>query len=274
MGELWRDLVEILRRRPALWLPVPLADLLGYLLNIGRNSLMRSFIFHQTAQRSALGGAVVHTQLSASAMQSTAVIALLVSWLTYFLRILLYSAAFAATAALVTAFLDRSEKPASRIRPALAQHWSGILELTLRALAVYAVAALVLSSLSPWLQKHGQTALVRSPWFGYGLTLLVLLSLSALLAPVGLRVLAGAAPDRGLTRTAQQFSFALVTVASLLASFVGANGRQLAQIPFAARYPLEATGSLVVSLPYVLLFVGMSLLARRIAAPESEAATR
>lgn len=270
MGELWQDLVEMLRRRPALWLPVLVADLLGYLLNLGRNGLLRSIVLHQTAQRSALGGEVVHTQLSASAMQSTAIVALLVSWLIYFLRLLLYSGAFIAIAALVHAYMQRSERPVAAIRPALGRSWGGILELALRALAVYAVAALVFSWLSPFLARHGQTALVRSPWFGYGLTLLVLLILSAALPPVALRVLAGRSPDRPLTRIAQQFAFALVIVASLLATFVGTNSRQLAQVPPAARYPLEATGSLVAALPYVLLFVGMSLLARRVEVPQSE----
>jgi hypothetical protein len=263
MGELWRDLVELLRRRPALWLPVLLADLLGYLLNLLRGVSLRALVLHETAQRSALGGAVVHTPLSPSAMQSASIFALLLSWFTYFLRMLLYSGAFVATAALVQAYLQRQKDAAGRVGPAFARHWGGILELALRALSVYALAALLFGWVSPWLAKHGQTALLHSPWFGFTLTLLVLVILSLLLPPVALRVLAGAPPRPAEARVSQQFALVLVLVAALLASFVSSNSRQLAQAPPAARFPLEIIGSLVVALPYVLLFVGLAILARQ-----------
>lgn len=73
-----------------------------------------------------------------------------------------------------------------------------------------------------------------------------------------------------MARHAQLFSFSLVIVAALLAMFVLANGRELAQVPVGARYPLEAIGSLLGSLPYVLLFTGLALLARRLAREDSE----
>ena len=263
MGELWRDLVEMLRRHPALWLPVLIADLLGYVVNLGRISLLRAIVMHRTAQQSVLGGAVVHSQMSASAMQSTTVIALLLTWLTYLIRILLYAGAFVATAALLRAYVERAEKPLAQIGPALSRQWGGLFEIALRALAIYAVAALFLSWLTASLSKHGQAALLRSGGFEFGLTLLVLLVLSALLPPVALRVLTNRAPGKDLTRSSQQLAFILVTVAALLASFVTINSRELSQIPLGARYPLEIVGSLLVALPYVLLFTGLALLARR-----------
>ena len=265
MAELWRDLVEMLRQRPALWLPVLVADLLCYLISLGRASLLRVIVLHNTAQQSVFGGAVVHGPMTASAMESTTITALLLSWLTYFARILLYACAFAATAALVRAFAERATKPASTIMPALVRLRGGILELALRGLAVYAVAALILSWVTPNLIKGGHTALLRSPWFNFSLSLLLSAVLSVLLAPVAVRVLAGRAPGQALTRLAQQFSMILLAVAALLASFVAANGREMAQIPPGARYPLEIVGSLFVALPYVLLFTGIALLARRLA---------
>ena len=268
MGELWRDLVELLRTRPILWLPVLLADLLGYLLNLARNGVLRQVVLHQTTQHSALGGAVVHGPMSASAMESTTIVALLLSWLTYFGRMLLYSGALIATAALVQSLREREPKPVQVVGPALARGWGGMLELALRGLAVYAVAALLFSWLSPFLAKHGQAALLHNLWFGYGLTLAVLLLLAVLLPPVALRVLSGQQPSGTLARASQQFSVVPVVVASLLAATVSANSRELALAPPGARYPLEIVGSLVVALPYVLLFTGLSLLARR-AAQES-----
>ena len=55
----------------------------------------------------------------------------------------------------------------------------------------------------------------------------------------------------------------LAVVASLLAGAVSANSHQLALAPAGARYPLEIVGSLLVALPYVLLFTGLAILARR-----------
>ncbi len=270
MGELWRDLVEILRRRPALWLPVLMADLAGYLINLGRIGLLHAIILHTTAQQSVFGGTVVHGPMSSSAVESTTIAAVLLTWLTYFLRLLLYSSAFVATAALVQAYMERANKPTATMGPALAQHRGGILELALRGLAVYAVAALVMSWVTPFLAHHGGTAILRSPWFNFSVTLLILLILSALLAPPALRVLASRSPGKDMARRAQLFAFSLVLVAALLAMFVLANARELAQVPAGARYPLEAIGSLLGSLPYVLLFTGFALLARRLAREDNE----
>lgn len=273
MGELWRDLVDVLRQRPLLWLPVLLADLLGYLINLGRTGLLHLLVVHETSQHSVLGGTAVRTPMSTSAMQSTSIIALLLTWLTYFFRIALYSTALIAIAALVQAYRERRERPAGAVRPALADGSGGILDLSLRALSVYAVAALLFGWLSPFLANHGQKAILRNAWFGYGLTLVLLLALSFCLPPAALRVLAGRRPDARSVQLSRLFSLVLALVASLLAAFVASNARELTQVPLAARYPLEIIGSLLVALPYVLLFTGLSLLARQVARQETEPGT-
>lgn len=265
MAELWQSVVETLRRRPGLWLPVLVADVLGYLVSLGRTGLLQALILHNTAQQSVLGGAVTHGPMSASAMQSTTIVAVLLTWSAYFLRLLFYTCAFIATAALIQAFRERVDKPVATVGPALARFRGGILELALRALAIYAVAALLLNWATSSLLRHGQTALLRSPWASFGMGLAVALTLSTLLPPAALRVLAGRAPGPETQREAQIFSAILVITATLLSTFVAANSREMAHVPPAARYPLEIIGSLVVALPYVLLFTGLTLLARRTA---------
>ena len=265
MGELWRDLVELLRRRPLLWLPVLLADLLGYGLNLGRNNVLRAIVMHGTTERSALGGMVTHAPLSSSAMQTVTIFALFLSWFVYFLRILLFSGALVATAALVWGYLDREQRPIRSISPWLATRRGGIFELSLRGLAVYAVAAVLFSWLSSLLSKYGYVAVLHSPWSGLVLGLVVLLVLALTLAPVAVRVLAGTTPNRQESRIAQQMASILAVVAALLAMFVGANSREMAHVPLLARYPLEIIGSLIVALPYGMLFTGLALLARKVA---------
>lgn len=265
MGELWRDLVEMLRRKPSLWVPVLVADVLGYLANLGRNGLLRAFILHRTAQQSVLGGQVVHGPVTASVIESTTIFALLLSWFTYFLRILLYTGAFFATAALVRAVADRVRNPSAEVGPSLGRNWGGIFELALRSLTVYAVAALLFSWASPYLSKHGHTELLHNAWFAYFLSVLVPLALAFLLPPVALRILTGRAPDPATRSISQQFAAMLVIVISLLSNAVNSNSRQSGQVAAGARYPLEIVGSLLSALPFVLLFTGIALLARRVA---------
>lgn len=264
MGELWRDLVDMLRRKPSLWAPVLIADVLAYLANLGRNALLRAIVLHRTAQQSVLGGQVVHGPMTASMMESTTIVALLLSWVTYFVRILLYTTAFFATAALVRAVTERVRNPSAEIGPSLGRNWGGILELALRALAIYAIAALLFSWVSPYMAKHGHTALLHNAWFDYALSVLAPLALAFLLPPVALRVLTGREPDAVTRSISQQFALTLVIVISVLGTAVTSNSRQLAQLAAGARYPLEMIGSLLVALPYVLLFTGIALLARRI----------
>lgn len=264
MGELWRELVDLLTRRPLLWVPVLVADLLAYVANLARNGILRAVVLHRTAQHSVLGGPVVHAPMSASAVESTTILALLLSWLTYFIRILLYAGAFVATAALVKGAMERISRPATEIIPALQQKWGGILELALRALSVYAIAALLFSWVTPYLTRHGHKDLFKSAWLDFGLTLLVPLALAILLPPVALRILSGRQPEKLIAGISQQFALTLVVVISLLALFVSSNSRELAQVSPGARYPLEIVGSLLVALPYVLLFTGLAILARRV----------
>lgn len=265
MSELWRDLVDLLRRKPLLWVPVLAADLLGYLVNLGRIGLLRALVLHRTMQHSALGGALVQTPMSAAQAQNTTIQALLLSWFSYFLRILLFSGAFVVTAALVWRYLrhrTRTTVPSHSTYDGL--KWGGILELALRALAIYATAALLLSWLTAFLAKHGYTAVLRNAWFGLALGLIVLLLMSIWLPPVALRVLADRVPDKVRTGDAQLLAASLAVVVTLLSAIVGTNAREMAHVPPAARYPLEIIGSLVVALPYVLLFTGLALMARKV----------
>ena len=265
MGKLWQDLVEVLGRRPLLWLPVLLADLLAYLTTLGGSAILHAVVMHRTAQHSALGDVVVHGAMSASAFESTTILALLLLWLTYFLRLLLFASAFIATAALLEAIMDRVDKPATTVAPSLGRHWGGIVELALRALSVYAICALLFSWIRPYLLNHGHIALLRNPWFDFGITALPCLVLAAVLPPVALRVLAARQPDRQSAKEGKQFALILVLVILLLSMFVSSNSRDLAQVSPGARYPLELVASLLESLPYALLFTGLALLARRVA---------
>lgn len=264
MGKLWQELVETLRQRPLLWLPVLLADLLGYLVNLGRDGILRAVLLHQTAQQSVLGGEVVHGPMTASAVEHTTIIALLLTWCIYFLRIFFYSAALFAMAGLLAAYRERQDRPAAAMVPSIISNAGNALDLTLRALAIYALGALLSSWLTTALSHHGQNHLLNNPFFGFGLMLLVLLTLAILLPPVAVRLLAGTPPQAEARHQGRTLAIILVLITAFLSNIVGGSSRQLAQAPALARYPLEIIASLVVALPYVLLFAGLILLAQRV----------
>ncbi len=266
MSELWRDLSEVLWKRPVLWLPVLVADLLGYLLNVGRGALIRAVVLSRL-QHSVLSGQAVGA-MTPGVAQSTSILALLLTWTANFLRIFLYAAALVVTARLVWAVVSR-EKDVS-VAAAVRANLGGIFELALRALAIDAVAALLFSLTVSYLRKAGAVAILRNGWFTQGAALLLMVVLAVAVAPVAVRVLAGKAPGTAVSRQAQLLALTLGFVSLLMGTFVATNGAALLHASAGARFGLELVGSLLVALPYAPMFVGLSLLAKRLGTVEGE----
>ena len=263
MGELWQNVSGLMVKRPILWLPVLLADLLGLLASLGRGALLRAIVLHQLQYRSVLGGAPTRTQLSAAAMQQTNMLAFAVTWSSYLLRMLLYAAAFVITAALVRGFAARMEHPLPEVGVALRRHAGSIVSLSLRALALYAAAAALFGAAANSLSKHGHKAVLAGHWFEGAAGVLLLAALAFVLPPLALRALAGRSPSQTLKQNAQLFTFLLGLVALAIAYFVNANIRTVrGGAPF-SRFLLEMSGSWIVALPYAILFAGLGLLALR-----------
>ncbi len=263
MGELWRDLSDLLWKRPVLWLPVLAADLLGFLVNLGRSAWLRAIVLRGSEYHSALGGAPTHAAMTPGTVETTSILALLITWASYFLRLLFYAAALIITSALARGFLSRLPNPWTEIGPRLRATRGGIVELTLRSLAVYAVAALVLGLLGKTVAKAGGAAILRSGWFDPVLTLLVIAVLAITVAPAAVHILAGRAVTPAIDREAQVLAFSTGIVSMLLGTFVAMNVRTLLHTPPSIGIPLEIVGSLLVALPFAPMFVGLILLARK-----------
>ncbi len=264
MEELWRDVSGLMVKRPILWLPVLFADLFGFLLSLGRGALLRAVVLHQLQYRSVLGGAPVRTQLSAVAMQQTNLLAFAVTWTSYLLRMLLYTAAFITTAALVRSFAARGERPLGNILAALRRYRGSIVSLSLRALALYAAAAALFGLAANALSQHGHKAVLANHWFESAAGVLLSAALAFALPPIALRALAGRSPSRSLKQHAQLFAFLLALVALAIAYFVNANIRTVRGGASFSRFLLELSGSWIVALPYAVLFTGLGLLVLRL----------
>ena len=266
MSELWRDLSEVLWKRPMLWLSILLADLFGSLLNLGRGALIRAVVLSHL-QHSVLSGQAVGA-MRPDVARSTSILALLLTWTTNFLRISLYATAFVVTARLVWAFLSRDE--GLSVAAAVRAKWGGIVEVALRVLAIDAVAALLFSLLVSYLRKGGMDTILRNGWFTQGCALLLMMVLAVAVAPAAVRVLAGKSPGAAVRRQAQLLALTLGFVSLLVAAFVAGNGAALLRTSPGARLGLELVGSLLIALPYAPMFVGLSLLARLLEGAEDE----
>ena len=246
-----------------MWLPVLIADLLGFLTSLGRSALLRAVVLHQLQYRSVLGGGPTRTQLSAAAIQQTNILAFAVTWSSYLLRMLLYAAAFVTTAALVRSFAARTEHPLENVGSALRRHAGSIASLSLRALALYAAAAALFGATVNFISRHGHKAILANQWFESGAGILLSAALALVLPPIALRALGDKSPSRSLKQHAQLFAFLLGLVALALAYFVNANIRTVRGGASLSRFLLEWSGSAIVALPYAVLFTGLGLLAWR-----------
>jgi hypothetical protein len=264
MGELWRGVSEILWRRPSLWLPVLVADLLGFFLNRARLALVRATVLQHTEYHSALGGAPVRTPVTASALHSAGNAALVIDWTSYLLRLLLYASAFIVTAVLVRGYRRRVEKPWSQVFGGIQRYAGGILSLSLRAWAIDGAGALLFGVLFSELVSHGHKAVLAGGWAESGATLLLLVTLALLLAPVAIQVLAKRFAPASLKQQAQTFAVSMCLIALALGTFISANMRTVHGGPSIGRTLLELTGSWIAALPYAVLFTGLALLALEI----------
>ncbi len=261
MGELWRRVSELIWRRPSLLLPVLVADLLGYLVNFGRTALFRAIVLSRVQYHSALGGAPLRATLSPGAAQRMQILLLVITWATYFLRMLLYGGALIATAALVRGYIARMQGPTAQIAPAIRRDAAGMLSLCLRALALYSLAALLLDWTGMALVKHGHTAVLATGWVDFGVGALLYAALAWLLAPMSVQVLTRRYPGPALRQHTQLFAFLLGLASLALGMFVAKNIRAAHAMAPVARFFLELTGSWIVAIPFAVLFVALGLMA-------------
>ncbi len=259
MEELWQQTSELLWQSPLLWLPVLVADLLGFLAALGSASLMRSVILNRLQYHSVLGGPAVPTQLSAATVHRANLIAALITLPADYLRLLLYALALVVTAAMVRACRQRETSAFADVLPALRRNGGAVLSLSLRALAIFGGVALLSSWLAESLVAHGHKAWFAGGWLDLGIAAIRTALLAWLLVPVAVQLLAGRAPTAKRRTTAQLFAFALGLVSLLLGRFTAENMRAVHIVSAPARYALELTASWIVALPYAVFFVALGL---------------
>ncbi len=266
MEELWRKLTELMVARPLLWLPVLAADLVAFLLGLGGKAWLSHILIKRLETHSVLGGPAVMAPLNAAAVQGAVQAVAPIEWGASLLRLLLYTLAFLATAALVRAFRARNENPMGEIAAVLRSNFKDILPVAGTALLVYLITSFGARFVGNLLIQHGHKAILQSGayvggWFGLIVGLITICLLSLLVAPVAVQALSRRPLDSEHRRQAQILAFSLGLGAIVLGRFVDANLVTLRHASPLARALLGMTGSWIAALPYAILFAGLGMLA-------------
>jgi hypothetical protein len=266
MNELWRRTVELWRRYPVLAVPILVADPVSYglrRLGPGMRYTVVTWVYTKlTEEHSVLGGTTqsgAHTGIATAASYFAApLITLLFSWA----EVAAYVVAAIVITRMIRRLLAKDDVELSRETP-LGSYAAGILWLSLLTLLVAYCADIPLGALwLYWRQFHMTSSFVRMPvlncllvWPGYLLIALVL-------TPMCLRLMARSARSvmRGdvgaMGRRASIYAGVAIVVLSGLSSIkicsIASSGQKIV---------FGAILSLVVALPYIPLFISLSLLA-------------
>jgi hypothetical protein len=253
---LWRRTANLSREYPALWLPVMIADVVGFAAKSAKPIITSHIAQLLFRGHSVLGFETVDHNAARTTFAYGLTIA--VVQLVRFAPAALYAAAFLITGRLVI------ERDAAKLPEERALTKKALL-LGLRAyliaipLSFVGFAPIYLSFV--WPRLHG----FATHWLFADLVALLMMSaLAYLMIPAALRALIEATmpqPDRASVRLARKCAIAAVVASTglLILEHIIGGAIYGSHLQFLA---VEAIMSLVAALPYTPLYVALSLLAR------------
>ena len=267
MRQLWRNAANLLWQHPILWLPLLFADLLAFCLGKVQTLLAHAIAVRSLQEHSVLGNTPyinIHRDTSQVWEQLlTSSSGLLIQ----FLSVCFYTAAFLITASLVRLFLQN-------LSPNL---WSAVKSANLRLPAIFSfslklfvlsfVIALFITTPLLFFRSH-LGSIVATPYFAYGLTLLISLCVAWIITPAAITLLRSPNFKPITSKTIMQgisSSILTVTASTTLAFLAQIAQRSLlsnsAHIQPIAIQAIHAIASLLTSVPYIFLFIILALLA-------------
>lgn len=268
LKDLWRKTRELFGKYPVLWLPVLVADLVKFLLEFPRHWMTRSVVrIVVEPHHSVLG--TTPDPASRSSVFWASVMSAPFTWDTYFIDICLYTAAFVVTAALVRMALQNQQpKIAAGLRSLTSKILSG-LGLSLKVFVLYVIAAMYFGFLLTVLSK-----IIDPRSFPSTVPILASVIVGFLvayfIAPCAVRLLLTKDSPSLVAKThwtARAFAILAMLASVLLSVFCQRAELSLMRdgsyLFGAARLITDAGASLLTVLPYIPLFVVLSLIAFR-----------
>jgi len=265
--QVWRETAALFWEYPRLWLPVLGADLLSFLL-----IRLQKFVTHELIKHLLLGPSSVFGGGQSLPESSWRVLTLKAAtlgapfvWATYFLATVLYTTALFMMAAFV-----RDIRQSQRCDFRLALEFAGthrrlIVRFSLMMLGLFVLATLIFAITSQI--GDGSPALTSPILFAYGYTALIYICIAYGMAPVAMRRISAGEP-RPLTeqsrRTSRILAIPIALTSPLLGWLLPYVERSLVAEHllnnFLARSALELVLSLISALPYVVLFIALTLI--------------
>lgn len=269
MRQLWRNAANLLWQHPILWLPLLFADLLAFCLGEVQKLLAHAIAVRSLQEHSALGNTPytnIHRDTSQVWEQLlTSSSGLLIQ----FLSVCLYTAAFLITANLVRLFLQN-------LSPNL---WSSVKSANLRLPAIlsfslklfvlsFVIALFITTPLYFVFFRNHRGNIVATPYFAYGVTLLISLCVAWIITPAAITLLRSPNFKPITSKTIMRgigSSILTVTASTTLALLAQIAQRSLlsnsAPMQPIAIQAIHAIASLLTSVPYIFLFIVLALLA-------------
>jgi hypothetical protein len=269
MRQLWHKAANLFWQHPILWLPLLFADLLAFSLGEVQKLLAHAIAIRSLQEHSVLGNTPytnIHRDTSQVWEQLlTSSSGLLIQ----FLSVCLYTAAFLITASLVRLFLQNLSPNLSSAVKSANLRLPAIFSFSLKLFVLSFVIALFITT--PlyffFLRSHlGST--VATPYFAYGLTLLISLCVAWVITPAAITLLRSPNFKPITSETIMQgiaSSILTVTASTTLALLAQIAQRSLlsnsAPMQPIAIQAIHAIASLLTSVPYIFLLIVLALLA-------------
>ncbi len=264
MKDLWRKTTELFWEYPILWLPVICADLAEFFLRWLQKAASRKIVNAVMTQHSVLGGNFPNGALDPGVIHKAVLLTAPLLWGTYFVSIALFSAAFVVTSASVCGARQHQKPDMMAALWSLKGNFRGVLAFSLKFLGLYALVAF-LTSLLPidFFKALFQLPHVTPLLFGSSLALVFSVSIAWLMTPVAMRLLQGTdTPDDNADRTKLGRVCAMATAAAVMTfSYCVESAIHTMSFTSSKEFTIvNLVGSLIVSSPYLLLFIALSLL--------------
>lgn len=264
--QVWRETTVLFWGYPALWLPVLGADLLSFALLRLDKYVVHVVIYHLLlGPPSVLTGQRSPSDPSHAVLVEATAIGGLLEWIAHFTEIVLYTAAFFMTAALVRTIRRPETKPFRSALQFVRSQWPAIFGVSMRVLGLLVIFAISFATFVAF------TVPKYLPHWQMGITYTIVLPafsiIACVVAPIAMRRI-GAKELPPLTTESKKngriVSMLMVIVSSFLGYCLPFVARSFAAEPLfrnsTAETVLAGIGSLVTAVPYIVLFIALTLI--------------
>lgn len=264
MKDLWRKTWNLFREYPILWVPYLAAELLAIGLWQLRGMVEKVIFQWFTTRHSALGNSVT-PNLDHAALAKASLAYAPIGFATIFFVVCLFVIAMVATAQMVNAVASDQRPELNKSLNGIVSRWTKILTFAFKFLFAW----LIFFAVSVWLlavlvNMMHQSELPTSLWVSSIEATCVTVCLAWFLTPAAIRLLRSPDPEPVSTIVRRQgtiLALLVISIEGLLGIIAQpVDARLMTDMP-AEREAVILLTKLAVNLPFVMLFIGLALLA-------------